>query len=79
MKPTVEVVVRVKPARSESKLVTPVRSGSSYGQFEVDAVYGEDASQNDVFIGSVVPALDSFLQANHAEFPSDSPGWADPA
>jgi len=62
----VSVSVRIRPGSSlpssRSTVQIPVPWSGTYGQFEVDRVHEEEETQNDVYVGSVLPAVNSFLQ-----------------
>ncbi|GAX77516.1 hypothetical protein CEUSTIGMA_g4960.t1 [Chlamydomonas eustigma] len=58
---TVEVAVRLKPiSKSNPKSRFPIRG--NFGQYEVDYVYTDSCSQQDVFNGSVVPLVNRVLE-----------------
>ena len=63
----VSVSVRIRPGSSlpsSSRSTVPIQVpwSGTYGQFEVDRVHEEEETQNDVYVGSVLPAVNSFLQ-----------------
>lgn len=59
----IEVACRIRPlALSSARSTVPIRS--SFGSYEVHKVYHECCSQDEVFTGSVLPAVNSFLQVN---------------
>ena len=66
MDPVCRVAVRVRSVASNSQSTAVALPTRGFGQFEVDAVFDESADQNDVFLGSVLPVIDSFLQVGHA-------------
>ena len=62
----ISVSVRIRPDSSISSKSTisnqAITWTGTYGQFEVDRVHEEHATQNDIYVGSVLPAVNSFLQ-----------------
>jgi hypothetical protein len=56
MSSRVEVAVRLKPV-SDSNPKSRIPFKGNFGQYEVDTVYSEACSQQDVFIGSVMPLV----------------------
>ena len=61
----VDVAVKVRPLPFigyRSTAPVPIRGNT--GQYEVDAVYDEGSTQDSVFVGSVLPAVDKFLQVS---------------
>ncbi len=61
----VEVAVRVRPPQltPATKVTVPLRG--QYGQFLVDAVHDENATQDEVFSQSVLPVVNQFLQVGY--------------
>ena len=61
----VSVSVRIRPVSSissRSSILNQATWTGTYGQFEVDRVHEEHETQNDIYVGSVLPAMNSFLQ-----------------
>ncbi|KAG1662905.1 hypothetical protein FOA52_009688 [Chlamydomonas sp. UWO 241] len=57
----VQSVARIRPlSLSSARSTVPIKG--SFGQFEVDAVFDEGCSQEDVFTGGFLSAVNSFIQ-----------------
>jgi hypothetical protein len=67
--PSVTTALRVKPARSQRRgkrgAIVPVVRGTP-GRYIVDAVFGEAATQQEVYQALVAPLVDSFVAGERA-------------